>query len=397
MERTLVMVSKAPEGAPPTVRARGARQVPGATLLRPGLVALGIAVLAYLVGGDPPALVAQEIVIADCPGDCTLPVREVASLGGRGEGVEASLGGNAPMVRLSDGRWVIVDWPTRLLRFSPDGRFEQVAGRAGQGPGEFGEISFLFRVGEDSILVADPVNFRLTTLDRDLRVVSMKPVPGMFGMTRARLGDGTWVAGAQVNRPSGIGLPLHFLDTNGSLVRSFGASPPIRDLTDSRAFFRALAPGPPGRVWAAHFREYRLEEWGVDGTPLRTMVRRAPWFPPARNVGARGSEGPPDPTIRMISRDDNGLLWAVIWVAGENWADGLGPLTGPDGRASRGPVDISLYWDSVIEVIDPEAGRVVGRARIDYPVRAIEAGFYSYHEFTDELEVRVRIVQVGVR
>jgi hypothetical protein len=49
------------------------------------------------------------------------------------------------------------------------GRFEQATGRSGQGPGEFGEVSFLWRVGEDSILVADPVNFRLTTLDRDLQ------------------------------------------------------------------------------------------------------------------------------------------------------------------------------------------------------------------------------------
>ncbi len=36
--------------------------------------------------------------------------------------MEASLGGNAPMVRLCDGRWVIKDGSSRLLGFRLEGR-----------------------------------------------------------------------------------------------------------------------------------------------------------------------------------------------------------------------------------------------------------------------------------
>lgn len=69
-------------------------------------------------------------------------------------------------VRLEDGRLVVANAGTGEVRFySPDGRFIHSAGREGEGPGEFGAMGPLYRLGPDSLLVWDNAGLRMSVFD----------------------------------------------------------------------------------------------------------------------------------------------------------------------------------------------------------------------------------------
>jgi hypothetical protein len=67
----------------------------------------------------------------------------------------------------------------------------------------------------------------------------------------------------------------------------------------------------------------------------------------------------------MISEDSAGRLWVAILVPGENWRQGVGERTTPQGLKAVGITNSAMYWDTLVEVIDPNAGVVVGGARFD--------------------------------
>ena len=71
-------------------------------------------------------------------------------------------------VKLSDGRIVIGDGASRSLKlYSPDGTFLGHAGRVGEGPGEYSEISRIAVGWGDSLIVMDQGLQRFTMLDSD--------------------------------------------------------------------------------------------------------------------------------------------------------------------------------------------------------------------------------------
>jgi len=60
--------------------------------------------------------------------------------------------------RLSDGRILILDHMTAEVRiFRPDGEFEGLWGRRGEGPGEFTSVGAIYRLAGDSVVVLDRI------------------------------------------------------------------------------------------------------------------------------------------------------------------------------------------------------------------------------------------------
>lgn len=84
--------------------------------------------------------------------------------------------------RLANGSVVLLNAGTREIRFyGPDGRFLRRAGRAGGGPGEFGNPQGMARMSDDSIIVWDRSPPRATVFDsagrfaRTFQMVSSAP------------------------------------------------------------------------------------------------------------------------------------------------------------------------------------------------------------------------------
>lgn len=99
-------------------------------------------------------------------------------------------------VRLQRGTLVIADrGKGQLLAFDGDGRFLRALGGPGEGPGEFGSIGWLQRLGSDTLLVYDHDLRRVTafTLEAGLAGTIALPGGGFAWPGSFRAADGTFI------------------------------------------------------------------------------------------------------------------------------------------------------------------------------------------------------------
>ena len=84
---------------------------------------------------------------------------------------------------LPDGSAVVADWYSEVVALSPDGTTHEVLARVGEGPGEVVSPYAVFVLGQDSVLVADDRQSRLTLFvgDSVARIVSL-PRAQHFGV-----------------------------------------------------------------------------------------------------------------------------------------------------------------------------------------------------------------------
>ena len=271
----------------------------------------------------------------------------------------------ANVAKRHSGEWVITDQnnPEEIKFFSPDGTWLRTIGRRGEGPGEFHQAWSIEVLPDDGLQVFDPGLARVSQFGPALKVLSTAPV--RVGATSlAFLPDNQVVVGARLNGPSEVGLPLHLLDSQGRVSRSFGASPPIQDWGNRHKDRRTLAPSGHGAVWAGQLTQYTLERWTVDGDRTHLFVGEVPWFEPHERFGRQADRsGPPGPGIYAVHEDACGLVWLAIRVPDENWMDAYEPGRDRYGRESWVARDDNELYDTIIEVIDPTQGKVIASGR----------------------------------
>lgn len=114
--------------------------------------------------------------------------------GGEGEDQEFSFISFAH--RAGDGRIVLADnqdQGTRVLVYGPDGTFTRRVGRAGGGPGEFGNARVLGAQG-DTLVIYDFMSARVTRMDLTGKLIGTAELsrlgPLKVGMVSGVLGDG---------------------------------------------------------------------------------------------------------------------------------------------------------------------------------------------------------------
>lgn len=114
-----------------------------------------------------------------------------------------------PPFALNDGRIVVPDFAGEVRYFDADGTFVGAAGRAGQGPCEFGRIGPAYPAGDDSIAVWDTRLDRVVTFDGSAECASTSTLaqhdesygrPQLVG----RFADGTLFAMAYDAFPRGV-------------------------------------------------------------------------------------------------------------------------------------------------------------------------------------------------
>jgi hypothetical protein len=175
------------------------------------------------------------------------------------------------------------------------------------------------------------------------------------------------IAPASADRP----LPLLLLTPTGSLIREFGAQ------DSSGAAIRAprwLIADADGSFWSMPMQfRWRLEHWDSSGSALSVLERRPDWFRPYSRVSTPDSNHAPQPTIQGAWIDGIGRLWVLGRAADQQWERGLS--SSPSG--SPGPVitEPDKVYDTVLEAIDRETGRVMATARLDPSYESlVEAG-----------------------
>lgn len=311
-----------------------------------------------------------------CP-ECTVHLTREVTLGDR-EGPGA-VGYSPNVARDGAGRYYLSHVYSRheLLVFDPDGTFLDVVGGPGEGPGEYATVSLVALTDGDTVRVFDNGLRRQTVLAPfpDLSVVRTIPMPAPVGGNRTVVsGAGDLVTSGGVPDPEAVGLPLHLVSSDGARVRSFGTRDPGA----------ASSPGPPDSwalawahdreaVWAVHPDEYRIEGWTLEGERVREWDPSPSWFEPAEDGWVLAPGSPPPTRVRAAAEDEEGRLWVLAQVPGEDWESALLEQEGPDGPIYQ-PGDFARLFDTKVEVMDPDGRLLVSERVPEYLLTFVEPG-----------------------
>jgi hypothetical protein len=217
-------------------------------------------------------------------------------------------------------------------------------------------VSSLLLTDLDSLLVFDSGQFRVAVYGPDLEVARTFHLPGRAEDAVA-VRPAIYAINSDVRTADRIGLPLHLINSDGRILRSFGSDGTFRPDLPLGGVTRRLAAGSPGRFWVAHRQQFVLEEWTESGNLVARIVRDAPWFEPyARRAIQRDHV---DPIVMGISALGNGNALVIVSVAGRDWVEVLPEPFMRNGRPVY-PVELgSGGYETVLEEIDQNAGTVV--------------------------------------
>lgn len=342
----------------------------GKTYVRASTLILSILIIALTEFASAGPIAAQSTIEITGPSacrNCSITVEHVIDLGDDdGEGIIES--DVATAARDSRGRYFVVEsYGVRVKVFDSTGAFLTTLGRRGQGPGEFRGIGRLDVLPGDTLLVFDQSNSTVSRFLPDLTFIESIRLEIPPYVDVVSLDEGRMVLASPVRTPDRIGLPLHLLDRDGTVVRSFGSVHGEFRPDIPFADERLIGPGTKTAVWSAYRNQYVIELWDVSARPLREVRRNVEWFPsmfrPHRTaMHRRTTPEMPEPRLQAIRQDAAGHLWVLILVPDENWRQSVAQHEGDlHARVS----DLNAYFDSVIEVLDPMMGRVIQSRTFD--------------------------------
>jgi hypothetical protein len=113
-------------------------------------------------------------------------------------------------------------------------------------------------------------------------------------------------------------------------------------------------------IWAAELTRYRLTQWSATGEILRVLERKPAWFDENR-ADWGGPDKPPREHIAGLAIDERGFLWVLINVAAPTWREAWPSVPPGTREISSDRIRRDKQYRTIIEVIDPTAGRVVAR------------------------------------
>lgn len=268
--------------------------------------------------------------------------------------------------------------PGFMQTFGPAGEYLGRFGKQGGGPGEFQTIQELIALETNSIVAFDYQNQRATILNGEGQARATIPLRGFLPSQTGVVAfpeDSLLFLCAHVRTADRVGYPLHLVDFGGRVRRSFGAPPNVVVDLDEKQFKRRLAGSPGGNVWAAHLRDYVLDEWSLAGVQLRSYRRHPEWYVvedpyvPISPRGGRFSE------VMDIELDrQSGHLWVLVQVPSSDadWADGL-ISEEYGGKVEYGPGDYDKLYDTMVEVIDVQNNRLLASQRVAPALRRFVA------------------------
>jgi hypothetical protein len=332
------------------------------------------AFFALLLAGAPVDSGAQELRSTgeDQSCGCRIVLQRVAQLGRADDTV--ALSPRSQVARDSHGFF----YAAPLLQdgvvavFGPTGAFTSLIGRPGRGPGDLAGIRHIRIAPHDSLLVLE--YDRLSLFGPDGVFARTVPVPaGVLGFRFAVQADGRVVLNNYMPKHSSFVVL-------GPAVRTFGHSIAGRD-SDALQFL--LAALDSGR-FAAVQQNYRylVQVWDTAGVMRREFRRDPEWFPRSSYEERLGRTPRSPPSSRVLGAQADLVrrrLWITAVVPDRNWRV-VAPEVEPGHREVTGwfALKVSDYaraYDTVLEVLDLDTGKVIATQRFDaYVPYLIDAG-----------------------
>ena len=308
-----------------------------------------------LMPGMLSAQVASEIGgEVQCPA-CTIKLEHLVTLG-ENDG-KGSMPG-FPLEVKQDSRsriYVLLAMPSEPLVFTITGEFlGAIKAKPSDGDG-FQWPSRMSVLPGDSLVFFDPRAQKAFFVSPDHHVLNGFPLPNIDLMSAKWVGGSDWIVSGAVSTPSRVGLPLHFLEHTPSGMEfglSFGSDQ--GELLPGQTYLlsRAIAAGPGSSFWTGRTYEYVLELWTIGGEKAKELRRSPQWFPGVTRAYPPPPNNEPKPFLRSIWHDPAGLLWCFLWIPRPDWS-------AVSNKRLGGEIDWNGLYRTVIEVIDPEAARIV--------------------------------------
>lgn len=266
----------------------------------------------------------------------------------------------------SRGRvYVIGNYSTYINVFNQDGSFLRQVGREGDGPGEYRGIGRIAITKGDSVVVFDQVLRRYTVLSPDYRYVRSERLPVGPEPQTVLMPDGFFIFNVPMYTPLQVGLPLHLVSPRGYLVRSFGSESGVYRPDVPYLDRRAIAVHDTTTVWSAYRTQYVIDLYDIrTGSKIKEITRSTPWFPPNfKPLKGRVEPDKPEPFLAGIQEDHNGLLWVLLYVPDPNWQTAV--RADREHEAHPSIIDNNAYLDTVLEILEPVSGRILGSKTFD--------------------------------
>jgi hypothetical protein len=247
--------------------------------------------------------------------------------------------------------------------FDGTGKLSKVIGNtatAAQGNdlsvGYLGTVAQLLVGADDTVFIGHLLGPNVTALSKDLRLlpsIRSSYIPSMV------LADGTFLVTKQIRTPDLIGFPMHVVDRQGRIIRSFGADVPQYRADQRLQTERVAGVGRAGTIWAAAPGRYEFERWDPSrGTRLEKVQVKSSWFI-ASSTMARVGERPNSMIVSLWEGD--GVLWVLTRTADAQWRR-------PANPGVERPHDASEYdrtFDWVLEAVDPVSAAVIAYSRFE--------------------------------
>lgn len=209
----------------------------------------------------------------------------------------------------------------------------------------------------DIYLLADSSLVVLSS-SRSQREIRLPFVP-----SRMVLGDrGEIVAAAHLRTPDHAGMPLHVISPSGKHIQAFGSFDGALALGSEERLQRVLARSRSGDVWAGDPYSRVVEQYDFRGRLKHRFIR--PDDSERIHDDGQGVEGARELTktkLVALVEDEDGRLWMLTQRLKPTALDLLPSLQGLRDVVDR---QQQLY-ETVIEVLDPERGRLVASVRCD--------------------------------
>lgn len=288
------------------------------------------------------------------------------------------------VARDSRGRWLLttMERAVGIAVYDASGQLLARFGRRGQGPGEHTSLRAPTIGPGDTLHLFDVALRRHSVFSPSYEFVRSSTLPGeVFG--GVALPDGWLILNADFPTPERVGYPLHLVDPGGAVRGSFGSDVPGYRVDATGMLTRHLTWAGGDLVWSVPGLRFEPELWSPRGK--EAVIQRVPnWFPPVRTTRPPGLNQPPTPWIAGAWADDQHRLWVLFRVPQTGWKPQPGAPNRHSGRI-RPVIRWNEEFDSVLEVLDLRAGRVVASTRFDQVFGQLLPGGYasSYREDHD--------------
>ncbi len=262
---------------------------------------------------------------------------------------------------LGSGGYVLLEFPALVAKFARTGAFEATLSREGQGPGEIYGAGGIVGLPGDSVLILDARSTRALVIGPDGKVARELTLPSRFASPVVLRWPTLVAVTGRVRGAAARSVHLLDFSAGAPVVRaSFWEPVDPRAGGGDVSTLPVIAAGSRDDIWTGDPLEYHLAHWSSEGTLRRQLRRQPAWFA-TRSAAWRGSptDAPPPLVASVVSRPD-GRLMAYVKRAAPNWrAAWASPATGGEVRA--GSLSAQHLYEFIVEVLDPEAGRVVAR------------------------------------